>query len=99
VHVLPPQGLSVCYEKRDNGRLAERLMIEPLSASSLECMAAGAKTSFKAAVGVTHGVAMMRDKAQLPADFQTGRFADEWDYRLVAASRTWRRPHAVDNLM
>lgn len=38
--VVKSQGVSVCFEKGD-GRLKERLVIEPLSASSLECMAAG----------------------------------------------------------
>ena len=35
------QGLSHCFKKKDDGRLADVMVIEPIGSSSLECMAAG----------------------------------------------------------
>ena len=35
------QGLAHCFEKTEDGKLAPRMVIEPISASSLECMATG----------------------------------------------------------
>eukprot|EP00878_Enallax_costatus_P001348 GHUV01001495.1.p1 GENE.GHUV01001495.1~~GHUV01001495.1.p1 ORF type:complete len:236 (+),score=62.29 GHUV01001495.1:250-957(+) len=92
-------GLSHCFKKKDDGRLADVMVIEPIGSSSLECMAAGAKTSFRCATGLTLGAAMSRDKVQLPEEFADGIFCDDWSYRLEAATRTWQRPHAQDNLM
>jgi hypothetical protein len=36
------QGVAQCFEKTDNGKLTERLLIEPISANQLECMSKGA---------------------------------------------------------
>jgi hypothetical protein len=36
---LPPQGLAHCFRKGEDGKLVDVFVIEPLSASSLECMA------------------------------------------------------------
>lgn len=35
------QGLAHCFEKNDDGKLADRFVIEPITANSLECMANG----------------------------------------------------------
>lgn len=35
------QGLSHCYAKNEDGKLADQYMIEPITANSLECMATG----------------------------------------------------------
>eukprot|EP00882_Tetradesmus_deserticola_P033635 GHRQ01038440.1.p2 GENE.GHRQ01038440.1~~GHRQ01038440.1.p2 ORF type:complete len:106 (-),score=16.35 GHRQ01038440.1:154-471(-) len=35
------QGLSHCFKKVEDGRLADVMVIEPVSSSSLECMAGG----------------------------------------------------------
>lgn len=59
----------------------------------------GGKTSFRCATGLQFGAAVSRDKAQLPEDFADAIFCDDWSYRLEAATRTWQRPHAQDNLM
>ncbi|KAJ9505058.1 hypothetical protein QJQ45_021403, partial [Haematococcus lacustris] len=93
------KGLAHCFEKSDEGKLVDRMVIEPLSASSMECLATGAQTSFKVVAGVTLGTALARDLSQLPAELQSGRFCDTWDVRCEAAARTWTRPHAQDNLM
>lgn len=75
------------------------MVIEPISSSSLECMAAGAKTSFKFATGLTLAEAVAKDKAAFPEAFAEGKFCDNWSERLGAAARTWQRPHAQDNLL
>ena len=36
------QGLAHCFEKKDDGKLQDKFVIEPITANSLECMAAGA---------------------------------------------------------
>jgi hypothetical protein len=38
---LQSQGLSHCFERAKEGGLADVMVIEPISSSSLECMAAG----------------------------------------------------------
>jgi len=85
--------------KKDGGGLTDVMVIEPISSSSLECMATGAKTSFKLATGLTLAEAVARDKAVLPDAFAEGVFCDNYSERLEAAARTWQRPHAQDNLM
>ena len=35
------QGLGHCFEKTDEGKLKDKFVIEPITANSLECMAAG----------------------------------------------------------
>jgi hypothetical protein len=35
------QGLSHCFKKAEDGRLADVMVIEPIASSSLECMATG----------------------------------------------------------
>eukprot|EP00798_Chlamydomonas_sp_ICE-L_P021830 gene21830-28857_t len=92
-------GVSHCFEKNENGKLVDCFQIEPISASSLECMATGARTSFKAATGMTFGAAFKMDKSGWPGEFETARFCDSFKFRLDAAARTWSRPHAQDNLM
>ena len=74
-------------------------MVEPVSANTLESLAAGAKTSYTEVLATTAGTAAARDRAALPAAWADARFCDDWDARLGAVARTWARPHAVDNLM
>ncbi|GBF89406.1 hypothetical protein Rsub_01978 [Raphidocelis subcapitata] len=92
-------GMAHCFKKNENGKLEDVFVIEPLSASSLECMATGARTSFRVASGIRFADALSRDRARLPEGFEEGRWCDNYEYRLVAAARTWLRPHAQDNLM
>ena len=51
------------------------------------------------ATGTTYQVALSRDRASLPAEFQDAVFCEKYEYRLDAAARTWTRSHAMDNLM
>lgn len=92
-------GLAQCFEKNDEGKLVARMVIEPVSANSLECMVLGAKTCFKAAVGMTVEEALAKDPARLPEDFRSATYCSDFQMRCGASARTWLRPHAQDNLM
>ena len=76
-----------------------RLVIEPISANSLECMNNDATTSFQAVTSLRMEQALQRDKSSLPEVFREGVFCDDFQARLAASARTWQRPHAQDNLM
>lgn len=91
-------GLAHCFERNDDGKLVDRLVIEPISANSLESMSHGAKTSYIHVYGVMLEDALRKGGA-LPAEFDAGVFCDNYEIRCDAAARTWMRPHAVDNLM
>ncbi|KAG2447093.1 hypothetical protein HYH02_007842 [Chlamydomonas schloesseri] len=91
-------GLAQCFRKGQGG-LVPVNVIEPLSASSLECLANGARTSYKAVTGVTFGDAMRRKREELPEVFREAHFCENFEFRCEAAARTWSRPHAQDNLM
>lgn len=93
------QGLAHCFEKGDDGHLHERLIVEPITANSLECMANGARTSFSAVLGLTLEEALLRDKGRLPEEFSEAYFCENYESRCDACARTWMRPHAVDNLL
>ena len=93
------QGLAHCFEKSDEGKLVDRMVIEPVSANSLECMAAGGKTSFVEVAALRAGQAMAKDRAAMPGAWAQASFCDDWAFRVGACARTWGRPHAADNLM
>jgi hypothetical protein len=59
----------------------------------------GARTSFKVASGVRLADALARNKAALPEGFGEGLWCEKYEDRLIAATRTWLRPHSQDNLM
>jgi len=91
-------GLAHCFEKNDEGKLQDRLIIEPLSANSLEAMSVGAKTSYIHVFGILLEDALKRGE-KLPEEFDSGTFCENYEGRCDSAARTWMRPHAVDNLM
>ncbi|PNH08110.1 hypothetical protein TSOC_005358 [Tetrabaena socialis] len=91
-------GMAQCF-KKDGGTLSPVLVVEPLSASSLECLANGARTSFKMVTGVTYKDAMNRNRAALPESFGTALFCENFAFRCEAAARTWQQSHAQENLM
>jgi hypothetical protein len=90
-------GLAHCFEKGDDGKLVDRLVIEPISANSLEAMSHGAKTSYIHVFGLLLQDALA--KSTLPSEFDDGSFCENYESRCDSAARTWMRPHAVDNLM
>jgi len=92
-------GLAHCFERDDGGRLTDVMVIEPVSANSLECMVAGARTCFKVVTSLKLSEALQRNKAALPEAFADASWCDDYDFRCEATARTWSRPHAMDNLM
>ncbi|GMH32745.1 hypothetical protein BSKO_00579 [Bryopsis sp. KO-2023] len=92
-------GLATCFEKTKEGKLAEKAVIEPVAAASLESLANGAATSFTAVTGVTLEDALQRNREILPEEFSSGLFCEDYVFRCNAAARTWTRSHAQDNLM
>ncbi|EFN58417.1 hypothetical protein CHLNCDRAFT_140366 [Chlorella variabilis] len=91
-------GLCHCYVKED-GKLADKFIIEPITANSLECMAKGARTSFTHVFSLRLEEALQRSKAAYPAEFAEGTFCEDYETRCDACARTWMRPHAMDNLL
>ena len=75
----------------------DRLIIEPISANSLEAMSHGAKTSYIHVFGLLLQDALAKNT--LPSEFDDGSLCENYESRCDAAARTWMRPHAVDNLM
>ncbi|KAH9293776.1 hypothetical protein KI387_041026, partial [Taxus chinensis] len=71
----------------------------PIPASGLECMYNGGATSYKHVVGSTLGVVLKEDVNLLPEEFRTGVFAEKFERRAKAASRTWKREYPQGNLM
>ncbi|DBB17199.1 TPA: hypothetical protein ACH3X3_014262 [Trebouxia sp. C0006] len=92
-------GLAHCFEKKDDGKLQDKFVIEPITANSLECMAAGAKTCFKHVTSLRFEEAMTKDRSTLPDTFAEGLFCKDFDFRCGASARTWQRSHAQDNLL
>ena len=83
-----------------DGGLTPVTIVEPVSANSLECMAAGGATSFSQVTAVRAKTALDRTFASsLPPAWSAAPLCDEWEARIGACARTWARPHAVDALM
>jgi len=85
--------------KDPEGKLQDHYLIEPIGATSLECMRNGAKTSFEAVVGVRYGEAMKKDVSLLPEEFKGATHCEDFDFRTQCVARTWTRPHAQENLL
>lgn len=92
-------GLAHCFEKSDEGKLADRFVIEPITANQLEALANGAPTCYKAVFGATLKDATSKDKSILPPDFANASYCENFETRSDACARTWLRPHALDNLL
>ncbi|KAL3143485.1 hypothetical protein ABBQ38_002292 [Trebouxia sp. C0009 RCD-2024] len=92
-------GLGHCFEKTEEGKLKDKFVIEPITANSLECMAAGGKTCFKHVTSLTFEQAMSKDRSILPETFSEGFFCEDFEFRCGASARTWQRTHAQDNLL
>lgn len=94
-------GLAHCFEKVDN-KLLPRMVVEPVTAGTVESMAAGALTSYKCLTAVTLADAAKMDLSLLPKQFQEEEgltFAESFVFRSECASRTWLRPHAQEHLL
>ena len=92
-------GSGICTLSIKPDRCLCRLVIEPISANSLECMNNNGATSFQAVTSLRIAQALQQDKSSLPEPFREGVFCEEFQARLTASARTWQRPHAQENLM
>lgn len=92
-------GLAHCFRQDESGKLQDAFLIEPISASSVECMENGGVTCYLHATATTLGVALQLDPSLLPPEFASASFCEDFDFRSKCASRTWKRDHAVKNLM
>lgn len=91
-------GLAHCFQEL-NGKLVNYFIIEPIPSASVESMYNGAATSYKCIVGSTLGEVLKQDVELLPEELRGGVFAQNFDYRAKAASRTWKKTYAQENLL
>lgn len=92
-------GLAHCFRKDENGKLVDALVVEPVTAGTLECMENGGVTCYKCVTATTLGVALKEDLSLLPAEMQSGSVCEEFNFRAKCASRTWKRDHPQQNLL
>jgi phosphatidylinositol glycan class S len=94
-------GLAHCFEQEaeGGGKIRDLFLIEPIGASALECMENGGATSYLHVTTATLGESLEQDVSALPREFSIGRFCEDFEFRAKCAARTWKRDHAVNNLM
>eukprot|EP00250_Pteridium_aquilinum_P010437 c19387_g1_i1 orf=567-1340(-) len=92
-------GLAHCFQQEEGGKLKDVFLVEPVQASTLECLENGGATSYLHVTASTLGTALKYDVSLLPPEFANGRFCEDFDFRAKCTSRTWKRSHAVNNLM
>lgn len=92
-------GLAHCFRKDENGKLQDAFVVEPVTAGTLECMENGGTTCYKCVTATTLGVALKEDLSLLPVEMQAGSICDEFEFRALCASRTWKRDHPQQNLL
>ncbi|GJP50600.1 hypothetical protein CLOM_g9749 [Closterium sp. NIES-68] len=92
-------GLAHCFQKDESGKLQDKFVIEAIPAGALECMDNGGVTCYTHVTATTLGVVLKQDASLLPAEFQNGVFAEDFDFRTKCASRTWKRQHPQEHLL
>lgn len=91
-------GLAHCFEGAE-GKLIDKWVLEPVTASTVEVVENGASTSYEAFLGTTVGQLLAKDISSLPTELfcgHTATFADDLEFRTGCAARTWMRDHARD---
>ena len=88
-------GLATCFVKED-GEVHAVQVVEPIPSAALEAIVKGIPTSYELAIATTMGAVVSDGRPQLPAGFPAdAQFCDEFVYRAIAASRTYKaRPVA-----
>jgi len=92
-------GLAHCFKKDEDGKLKDAFVVEPVTAGTLECMENGGVTCYKCVTATTLGVALKEDLSVLPTEMQAGSICDDFNFRAMCASRTWKRDHPQQNLL
>jgi hypothetical protein len=91
-------GLAHCFEQAE-GKLIDKWVLEPVTASTVEVVDNGAATSYEAFLGTTVGQLLSKDISSLPTELLCGHtvtFADNLEFRTGCAARTWMRDHGRD---
>lgn len=88
-------GLATCFIKED-GEVHEVQIAEPIPSAALEAILKGIPTSYRLATATTLGSMLRSEGLQQPAEFpDTAQFCDDFEYRAIAAARTYKaRPAA-----
>jgi hypothetical protein len=88
-------GLATCFVKEE-GEIYQVQVIEPIPSAALEAILKGIATSYATAIATTFSAVLSNDTLQIPAEFPAdAQFCDDFAFRLVAATRTYKaRPAA-----
>lgn len=97
-----PLGIAVCYQRNQNNKLDEVMVVEPLATGTLENVTGtGQPTSYKRILATTIG-AVPDSPSELPAEFTRGEkvsYGEDFAERMCAAARTFKRmPSSKDIL-
>lgn len=92
-------GLATCFLKQPEG-LQELTIIEPIPAAALGTLLAGVPTAYQAAIATTLADWIDLTDWQRPSDWpETAQLCSDFQERLLAAARTYRRdPQTRDRL-
>lgn len=91
-------GVAHCFEQVD-GKLKDVWVLEPLTASTVEVIQNGCRTSHETYIGTTVGQILKRDTSLFPKELLNGhevQFGENLEFRTGCAARTWMRDHARD---
>ncbi|MDJ0800231.1 MAG: hypothetical protein QNJ51_26055 [Calothrix sp. MO_167.B12] len=92
-------GLATCFIKED-GEVHQVEVIEPIPSAALEAIFKGIPTSYKLAYATTLGNVLGGDTLQKPDNFpHNAQFSDEFEQRVVAAARTYKRRESATKLI
>lgn len=97
-----PLGIAVCYQRNQNNKLDEVMVVEPLATGTLENVTGtGQPTSYKRIFATTIG-AVPDSPSGLPEEFTRGEkvsYGENFAERMCAAARTFKRmPSSKDIL-
>eukprot|EP00624_Nannochloropsis_granulata_P002806 evm.model.NODE_24274_length_29257_cov_20.527943.4 len=92
----------MCYKINSGGKLDEALVMEPLTAGTLECLALGVPTSYKRVIGLTCADLFLGEDLRAPeginiealralANGETVSECEDMLIRSMAAARTFKR--------
>ena len=92
-------GLATCFLKED-GKLHEVQIIEPIPSAALEALTKGVPTSYQMAYATHLGAVVNGETLQKPADFpEAAQWCDEFANRVISAARTYKaHPQAQEHI-
>lgn len=92
-------GLATCFIKEE-GEVLEVQVIEPIPSAALEAIVKGIPTSYQMAWGTTLGAVLDGEEPKMLPEFPpSAQFSDEFGFRAIAATRTYKiRPQAQSHI-